>query len=354
MKSRILLSALMLMVGLVDVSVDTMQSGACDPHGNVKFICGVVSPEDLVAVPQSEWVIASGYTRGAVHLISTRDYKTVQVFPVAEPRERLDKQTYASCPGPMDPGEKEKFSAHGLAVREGSSRVHTVYLVHHGFRESIEVFEIDTRESPPTFTWVGCVVAPASVGLNSVSPVPGGGFVATNPNRKGDPAAAQAALKGNTGEVWEWNTEDGWKIVAGSESQGPNGIEVSKDGRWLYVNLWPARQVMRLSRGQTPVQKDVVDLSFQPDNIRWQADGTLFAAGHGGPSMQRVIECLRQVCPDATSNVARIDPETLKVQQLITYPANERFYASTSALQVGKEIWIGTITGDRIARYPIP
>lgn len=132
MKSRILLSALM--VGLVDVSVDTMQSGACDPHGNVKFICGVVSPEDLVAVPQSEWVIASGYTRGAVHLISTRDYKTVQVFPVAEPRERLDKQTYASCPGPMDPGEKEKFSAHGLAVRERSSRVHTVYLVHHGFR----------------------------------------------------------------------------------------------------------------------------------------------------------------------------------------------------------------------------
>jgi hypothetical protein len=35
------------------------------------------------------------------------------------------------------------------------------------------------------------------------------------------------------------------------------------------------------------------------------------------------------------------------------HPATERFFSSTAALQVGNEIWIGTITGDRIARYPI-
>ena len=128
---------------------------------------------------------------------------------------------------------------------------------------------------------------------------------------------------------------------------------MSRDGKWLYVNLWPARKVMRLSRGQTPVVKDFVDVSFQPDNIRWQADGSLLAAGHGGPNVQRVIECLRKVCPDAASVVARIDPQTLKVQEIIRYPATERFFSSTAALQVGKEIWIGTITGDRIARYPI-
>jgi hypothetical protein len=341
-------AALMLCSAVLPVG--TFQSSGCEPHGHVKFICGVVSPEDLVAVPRSDWVIASGYAAGGVHLVNTRDYATTQVFPVANPRERLDKKTYASCPGPIDPAEKEKFSAHGLAVRQGQGRVHTVYLVHHGFRESVEVFEIDTQPKVPTFTWVGCVVAPETVGLNSVTPVPGGGFAATNPNRRGTPAASQGT---NTGEVWDGNAKDGWKIVPGSESQGPNGIEVSPDGKWFYINLWPARKVMRLSRGQTPVSKEVVDVSFQPDNIRWQADGSLLAAGHGGPSIQRVIECLRKVCPDATSNVARIDPQTLKVQQIITYPANERFFSSTAALQVGKEIWIGTITGDRIARYPI-
>jgi hypothetical protein len=120
------------------------------------------------------------------------------------------------------------------------------------------------------------------------------------------------------------------------------------------VNLWPARKVMRLSRGQSPVVKDVVDVAFQPDNIRWQADGTLLAAGHGGPTGQRVIECLMKVCPDAASVVARIDPTTWRAQEIIRYPANDKFYSSTVALQVGKEIWIGTITGDRIARYPAP
>jgi hypothetical protein len=350
MKLRVLFGASLLFSTVV-LPASSFQTKGCEPRGDVRFICGVVSPEDLVAVPRSDWVVASGLSGGAVHLVNTRDHSTVQVYPVTPPRERQDRKTYAACPGPMDPAEKEKFSAHGLAVRQGEGRVHTVYLVHHGFRESIEVFEVDTQPRIPTFSWIGCVVAPPTVGINSVTPLPGGGFAATNPNRRSKPAPGQDPT--NTGEVWEWNAADGWKIVPGSESQGPNGIEASADGRWLYINLWPARKVMRLSRGQMPVSKDLVDVAFQPDNIRWQADGTLFAAGHGGPSTPRIIECLRKVCPDATSNVARIDPKTLTVTHLITYPANEQFYSSTAALQVGKEIWIGTITGDRIARYPV-
>ena len=111
---------------------------------------------------------------------------------------------------------------------------------------------------------------------------------------------------------------------------------------------------MRLSRGQTPVVKDLVDVQFQPDNIRFQPDGTLLAAGHGGPTTPRVIECLMKVCPDAASVVARIDPKTWTAREIIRLPATEKFFSSTVALQVGKEIWIGTITGDRIARYPLP
>ena len=47
----------------------SMQTGGCEPDGKVNFICGVVSPEDLVQVPRSDWVIASGYTRGGVHVV---------------------------------------------------------------------------------------------------------------------------------------------------------------------------------------------------------------------------------------------------------------------------------------------
>jgi len=114
MKARMCLAALMLCSAALPVG--TRQSSGCEPAGHVKFICGVVSPEDLVPVPRSEWVVVSGYTGGAVHLANTRDYSTIQVYPTAMPRERFDKTTYAACPGPIDPAEKEKFSAHVTSV----------------------------------------------------------------------------------------------------------------------------------------------------------------------------------------------------------------------------------------------
>jgi sugar lactone lactonase YvrE len=246
------------------------------------------------------------------------------------------------------------FSAHGLNVRPGSGGRHTLYMVHHGFRESIEVFELDAKPTTPTVTWVGCIVAPETASLNGVAPLPDGGLVATSNYPRGDADARVRAQAGmNTGEIWEWHAGRGWHIVAGSEAPGPNGIEVSQDGTWLYVNMWPVRKFMRLSRGLTPVKKDVIDLPFHPDNIRWQTDGSLLSAGHYAPTAKRASECLRTMCADASAKVARIDPQTLKFREVVNYPSNAVFFGATAALQVGKEIWIGAVRGDRIARYPV-
>ena len=34
----------------------------CEPDGAVQFVCGPVSPEDLIAIPQSPWVRCIGRT----------------------------------------------------------------------------------------------------------------------------------------------------------------------------------------------------------------------------------------------------------------------------------------------------
>ena len=134
---------LVLLLAPYVLSAGSIRAAGCDADGKVKYICGMIAPEDIIAVPRSTWVVASGYTAGgAIHLINTRTLATTQVFPTANPKLRLDKKSYASCPGPLDPNEKEKFSAHGLNIRAGSGSVHTLYVVHHGFRESVEVFEI--------------------------------------------------------------------------------------------------------------------------------------------------------------------------------------------------------------------
>jgi sugar lactone lactonase YvrE len=316
----------------------------CTP-GGTQYICGQQAPEDLVLVPNSDWVVASVFGgNGGVRLVNTRDKSTTVAYPSSTAKDQFDRKTYDSCPGPPDAAEKAMFRTHGLALRAGRNSKHTLYAVHHGGRESIEVFELDARAKPPTLTWVGCAVAPEPVGLNSVVALPEGGFAATNfLARNVDAGARGKMLAGeNNGEIWEWHTGAGWKIIPGSEASGANGLEVSKDGKWLYVAAWGSQSFFRLSRGQTPPKRDSIPLGFRVDNIRWAPDGTLFAAGQGGaaPGTQ-------------TSNVVKINPTTMNVQQLIRQPNNDAFGSGTVAVQVGKELWVGSFRGDRIARFPV-
>jgi hypothetical protein len=319
------------------------KAAGCDPAGNVKFICDQLAPEDLAIVPGSEWVISSGMAaNGAIRAINLRDKTTTVLFPAPNAREQFDRKTYASCPGPIPATEKERFRAHGLYLRPGRNQSHTLFVVHHGDRESIEIFQLDARAKPPVLTWTGCAVAPDPIGLNSVVGLQDGGFITTNFSPRGQDQAARGRMMAgeNNGELWEWHTASGWQKVPGSEAAGPNGIEISKEGKTLYIGGWGSQSVIRMSRGQTPAKRDSVNVGFRVDNVRWAPDGTLLAAGQGG------------VAPMQTSNVARVDPSTLKVTQLVNYPNSDVFGTGTVAIQIGSELWVGSVRGDRIAVFP--
>jgi hypothetical protein len=325
------------------LSIAGTRAAGCDPVGDVRFICDQVVPEDLFPVPGGEWVLSSGMgANGAIRLISIRDKTTTVLFPAASSRVRPDTRTYNSCPGPIDLSNREQFRAHGLYLRPGERSVHTLYLVHHGSRESIEIFEFDGRARPPVLTWIGCAVAPDRVWLNSVVGLPDGGFVTTNFSPAGQVSDMRARIAAgtNNGELWEWHTATAWQIVPGSSLPGPNGLEISRDGRWLYVGGWGSESVVRLSRGQTPVKKDSVPVGFNVDNIRWAPDGSLLAAGQGGTA------------PSQASHVARVNTRTLTSQELVRYPFSDTFTMGTVAIQVGREIWVGTYRGNRIAIFP--
>ena len=321
------------------------RAAGCDPVGNVRFICDQVGPEDMAIVPGGEWVLSSGnVANGAVRLINVLDKTTTVLFPTVAPRERLDKKTYDSCPGPIDPAEKEKFRAHGLYLRPGKNAVHSLYVVHHGNRESIEIFELDAQAKPPRLTWIGCAVAPEPIELNAVVGLPDGGFITTNFEPRGSAEAggrARIMAGENSGELWEWHTGTGWKKIPGTEAAGPNGLEISKDGKTLYIGGWGSQSVIRVSRGRSAVTRDTVPLGFRVDNLRWSPDGSLLAAGQGGAD------------PSRTANVATVDPGTLKVKKRIRYPYSDVFRGGTTAIQIRKEIWLSSGGGERIAIFPL-
>ena len=139
--------------------------------------------------------------------------------------------------------------------------------------------------------------------------------------------------------------------MPGSEAAGANGLEISKDGKWYYVAEWGNRSFMRLSRGQTPARRDEIPLGFRVDNVRWAPDGSLFVAGQGGADVGRGRGA-GGAPPVITSVVGKVDPKTMKYQEIVNYPTSETVSFATVAVQVGDELWVGSSRGDRVARYP--
>ena len=314
----------------------------CVAAGDVRFICGLQAPEDLVAVPGGQWVIASAFAGGGgLYAIRVSDRTPTLVYPAAA-RDQLDAKAYPTCPGAPDAAAKAKFSTHGLSLVPGRASVHRLYVVAHGSRESIEVFDLDAKQAPPAVTWVGCVVAADPVGLNSVRGLPDGGFIASNFLARGISAEGrQRMMNGDTnGELWEWHAKSGWVKVPKSEAAGANGLEMSNDGKTLYVAAWGSQSFFRLSRGEASPKRDEVPLGFRVDNIRWARDGSILAAGQGG------------VAPMQTTNIVRIDPKTLKVTELVKSANTDAFGAGTVAVEVGTDLWVGSFRGDRLAIFP--
>jgi hypothetical protein len=336
---RLLVSCVLVLSGSFSLAAQAPAPANCDAIGDVQFVCGQSGPEDLVVVPGSQWVVASAYGgRGGIMLIRASDRMSSIAYPGAAPREKLDAKTYNTCPGAPDEAFKAKFLTHGLYLQAGTNSVHKLYVVVHGGREAVEVFELDARPQTPTLTWIGCAVAPDPIGLNSVRALPEGGFIATNflPRNQQMAALQKGAVNG---ELWEWHTASGWQKVPGSEASGANGIEMSEDGKILYVAAWGSQSFFRLSRGGAKPERQEVPLGFRVDNIRWSRDGSILAAGQGGTA------------PAFTTQIVKIDPKTLKVTEVLNRPQVGPFNAGTVAVEVGNQYWVGSFRGDRLAIF---
>jgi hypothetical protein len=310
----------------------------CTSVTGLDLVCGQAAPEDLVVLPGGQWVAASAYTNpGGVQLIRVTDKTSVHAYPSPTSKTRFDAKTYAGCPGP--PGANgAMFTTHGLWIEPGRGPVVKLFVVGHGSRESIEVFEVDTGGSTPVLTWIGCAIAPDPIGLNSVRGLSDGGFIASNFLARGISAEErQRMLDGaKNGELWEWHTVSGWKKVPGSEASGANGLEMSADGKTLYVSAWGSQSFFRLSRGTATPSRQEVPLGFRVDNIRLARDGSLLAVGQG----------------QGSTDIVRIDPKTLKVTPILHRTDDGAFRSGTVAVEIGDRLWVGSFMGDRIAIFP--
>jgi hypothetical protein len=329
----------------------------------VGYVSGVRSPEDLVGIPNSPWIIVSGLAEGeragSLFLIDRRT-KTASDLLENVP-SRADRAAYPGCPGPLN---KAVISAHGIGLRKGQSGKHILYVLNHGGREAIEVFQIDAARRRPALAWVGCIPLPENVVGNAVAPMRGGGIVVTHmavPRYFATPQAAKSAeawvakfTAGQlTGYAATWTVGTGWNEVPGTEGSGPNGIAVSPDGKWIWVANWPVREVIRVlarpERGNS--RRSVLKLDFLPDNLRWGDDGWLWVAGAAGTPSE-FFACTSKPGCRGDYRIARIDPVTLRVQAVPHPRTLPGFGDATTAAKLGDSIWLGAVGGERVAYLP--
>ncbi len=162
--------------------------------------------------------------------------------------------------------------------------------------------------------------------------------------------------------MFEWSPgKPGFELVRGTELPANNGIEVSADGREIYVASSGLQTIVAFSHSNPARQlRTTRPLPFTPDNVHLAA-GWPPGDGRHGERRARMRRCAgrrarhREAiarCPRPTIAVA-IDPATMQDTVIATTSATPAFSNATMVLPVGREAWIGTFSGDRIARAPL-
>jgi len=326
---------------------------SCAPEGELSFICGPKRPEDLVVLPGERWLIASGFAAGGgLHLIDTHN-KMWQRWIAASGEVDPHFPGCTTAPAP------DRFLAHGLFLAEGSKGHARLYVVAHGERETVEVFDVRTDRPQPTLTWRGCIRAPDTVEFNSVAVAADGAVLATVLALPG--VSFSEAFEGKaTGAVYEWHPGDaGFRQVDGTSLPTNNGIELSPDSRIVYVAASAAKTVTAFSRGKRWRKIWTVTLpNMLPDNLRWGPDGRLYAAGMtadepacGGPIKVVDGKVDLVTCPRGYG-IAAIDPMTGVVTQFQGGTVSGT--GAATALPVGGKLWISSFLQDRVAYRPWP
>lgn len=326
----------------------------CAPTAQFAFVCGAMKPEDLAVLPDTRWIVASGFAPGAgLKIIDSRARQARFWFTGAADQIAPDPR-YPDCAAPPDP---RLFTARGISLRVVAPGEGRLLVVNHGGREAIEVFAVDFRQADatPRLTWQGCLAMPEGHVANSVASYSDGTVIATVLTRPGT-SITDFVLGRNTGGVYERAPgEPAFRLLPGTELPGNNGLETARDDSSFYVIAFGPREVVAYARRDTrqPLWRAVAP-EFMPDNIHRDGDRLLLAGMmRDEPACGGTRKIVNGVADGMTCHrgwaVAQLDPATRRFSLIAYGPPDPVFNGVSAASIMGEELWIGSYQADRIA-----
>ena len=339
----------------------------CEPAGGITPDCRFQNPEDLVASPAGGFILVSqfgdleGRRAGSLVAYDPDTGAIAPLFPAAEAlaphaaEPAADAASQAGGWGEADcaPPPTELFSPHGIDIQRLDDGTHALYVINHGGRESIEMFEVVERDARVRLIWRGCVIAPAHGYFNDLVVLGNGDFwVSQMFPRHANViwAALRMQFSGySPGYAYHWSPAAGFTRMAGTDVKLANGVEKSADERYLYLNSYLGNELVKIdTRSGTRMGSASVS---GPDNLAWSPTGELLVASHHA-SIADTLACQDIEAGNCgfRFQVIAIDPDTLATRVLLDHEGPP-IGAATVALPFGDQVYLGTFAGDRIARF---
>ncbi|MFC3443250.1 hypothetical protein ACFOKF_19025 [Sphingobium rhizovicinum] len=333
-----------------------------ETHGTTSqfaFVSEAMKPEDLARVPETPWIVASGFATGAgLKIVDSRTRKAAFWFRNEADQVARDP-LYPDCETSPDPA---LFTARGLSLRVTAPGQARLLVVNHGGREAIEIFAVDYRDTrkQPALRWQGCLAMPAGHVANSVASYSDGTVIATVLTRPG--TSITDFVRGQpTGGVYERAPgEPAFRLLPGTELPGNNGLETAKDDSGFYVIAFGRREVVGYARHDTrqPLWHAQAP-EFMPDNIHWDGDRLLLAGMvRDEPACGGVRQIVHGVADGMTCHrgwaVAQLDPARQSFSLVAYGPPDPTFNGVSAAVIVGRDLWLGSYQADRIAVRALP
>ena len=307
--------------------------------------------EDMAVLPGGRWLIASSMSsddaKAGLYAVETKTARHHQLYPgnppadpETSPRPAPDA-AQSACTTELAPGE---FAGHGISYRPTSARGGELYVVNHGGRESIEIFDVElpgAGRAAPKLKWKSCLLAPAGTVGNAVTWTPDGRIYATiTPVLNGMPQPA---------DIRYWTPAGGWKSLPASEVQVPTGMTAAPDGSKIYVTSFVDRKVIEIALGEKPARREVA-VTFGADNLSLASDGAILVGGLQGSPAEIMRACTGSQSPACafTGHVARLDPKSFRITCTLELGPT----LTTTATQVGKYLWLGSSLSPKIWRTP--
>lgn len=328
----------------------TLISG-CQAKDGIEPICGLQAPEDMAVLPGDKFILFSqfgtmGERPGSIGLLNTDDNSVEKVFPSDANHSPETLWGDDSC----TQAPNNQFSPHGTHMHQLSDGRWRYLVVNHGDREAVEMFEVSMGSSP-RLQWRGCVFPADNTIINDVVGLNNGDIVFTRMFHADDSLAVYKSMLGMvTGEVWYWDGKIGLQELPDTRGAMPNGLEISADNRFVFINMYMDEEVQKYDLAA----RQVIASAAVPnvDNSAWSPEGKLWLASHTGGLVESNACYGDQTKTCGISfEIVELDPQTMAFKTVFSHQGPP-MGAATIAVAAGDKVYLGSYAGDRMIIVP--